>query len=193
MTKPGRHSDGGNLYLAVTAKGTKRWVFMYALDGKQREAGLGSLSTVPLAAAREQARRMREHLAQGRDPIRARDAARTFTVPMFGEFADDFLTNIEAGFRNEKHRYQWRQTLGDAYCAGIRDRPIDAITVDDVLRILQPIWSDKQETAARLRGRLERIFDAARAKGLRTGDNPATWRGNLKELLPARQKLQRGH
>ncbi|MFD1330752.1 tyrosine-type recombinase/integrase [Methylopila musalis] len=192
-TEPGRYADGGNLYLSVSPTGAKSWVFMYRLDRRQREAGLGSAQSLSLAAARDVAQRMREQLAQGHDPIAARDADQRPAVPKFGDFADQFVTNIESEFRNEKHIYQWRQTLGPAYCASIRNKKVDEITSDDVLRILQPLWATKQETASRLRGRLERIFDSARAKGLRTGENPATWKGNLKELLPARQKLQYGH
>ncbi len=191
-TSPGRHADGGNLYLHVSKTGAKRWSFMYMRDGRQREAGLGSVDVVTLAVAREKARQMRELLDRGGDPIAARREKKR-TVPTFGEFADGLIEDIESGFRNQKHIYQWRQTLGDAYCAAIRAKRIDEIATEDVLRVLQPIWQTKQETAARIRGRLEKVFDAARAKGLRHGENPARWRGNLKELLPARRKLQRGH
>ena len=191
-TSPGRHADGGNLYLHVSKSGSKRWTFMYMRDGRQREAGLGSVGVVTLAVAREKARQMRELLDRGGDPIAARREGKRI-VPTFGEFADGLIGDIESGFRNQKHIYQWRQTLGDAYCSAIRAKRIDEIATEDVLRVLQPIWQTKQETAARIRGRLEKVFDAARAKGLRHGENPARWRGNLKELLPARRKLQRGH
>lgn len=193
VTEPGRYADGGNLYLSVSANGGKRWVFLYRVDGRQREAGLGSVRDVTLKEARGKAEAMRRSLAEGRDPIEARKADTRPAIPTFGAFADELVDTIEEGFRNEKHRYQWKQTLGDAYCASIRSRRIDEITVEDVLRILQPLWQAKQETASRLRGRIERVLDAARAKGLRTGENPARWKGNLKELLPARRKLQRGH
>ena len=189
---PGRYADGGNLYLVVSKSGSKRWSFMYMRDGRQREAGLGSVGVVTLAVAREKARQMRELLDGGRDPIAARKEKRRF-VPTFGEFADGLIEDIESGFRNEKHIYQWRQTLGDAYCSAIRAKRVDEIATEDILRVLQPIWPTKQETAARLRGRLEKVLDAARAKGLRSGENPARWKGNLKELLPVRRKLQRGH
>lgn len=193
LTTPGRHADGGNLYLSISPDGSKRWVFMYSRDGRQREAGLGSCRDVPLAKARNEAAQLRELLRTGRDPIAARQAEHKPGIPAFGEFADQWIETIEAGFRNEKHRYQWRQTLGDAYCSTIRSRRLNEITTEDILRLLRPVWQTKQETAARLRGRLEKVFDAARAKGLRSGENPARWKGNLKELLPARRKLQRGH
>ncbi len=193
VTKPGRHADGGNLYLYVSSNGGHRWVFMYMREGRQREAGLGSARDVKLADAREKAREMRQLLLNGVDPIDAKATKGEPSIPTFLQFVDTFMDSIETGFRNEKHRHQWRQTLGEAYCASIHSKKIDTVNVEDVLRILQPHWSTKQETASRLRGRLERVFDAAKAKGLRTGENPARWKGNLKELLPARQKLQRGH
>ena len=193
VAEAGRYADGGNLYLSVSPNGGRRWVFFYKLNGKQREAGLGSLRDVSLKEARGKAEAMRKVLAEGRDPIEARKTNEGPTIPTFGAFADDLIDTIEEGFRNEKHRYQWKQTLGDSYCATIRAKRVDEITVEDVLRILQPLWLTKQETASRLRGRLERVLDAARARGLRSGENPARWKGNLKELLPARRKLQRGH
>jgi integrase len=103
------------------------------------------------------------------------------------------IGTIESGFRNEKHIYQWKQTLGDAYCASIRKKAVDAVTTEDVVDILKPLWATKQETASRLRGRIEKVLDAAEARGWRTGENPARWRGHLDHLLPRRQKLQRGH
>lgn len=106
---------------------------------------------------------------------------------------DAHIERIKGGFKNEKHIYQWRQTLGPAYCPSIRGKKLNEITTDDVLGVLEPIWQVKNETASRLRGRIELVLDAARAKGLRTGENPARWRGHLDTLLPKRQKLQRGH
>lgn len=190
---PGRYPDGGNLYLSVSAAGARRWVFFYKFNGKQREAGLGSAREVPLKEARTRAEAMRRSLSAGLDPLEVKRAAATLTVPTFGEFADDLIGNIEGGFRNDKHRYQWRHTLGPAYCASIRSKPINEITTDDILKVLQPHWQTKQETASRLQGRIERVLDAAKARGLRAGENPARWRGNLRELLSARTKLQRGH
>ncbi len=101
----------------------------------------------------------------------------------FGQFADEFIEEIAPGFSNEKHIYQWRATV-QTYAASLRDKPVAEIGTDDVLAVLRPIWLTKQETASRLRGRIERILDAASAKKLRAGENPARWRGNLKSLLP---------
>lgn len=193
VSDPGRYADGGNLYFSVTPSGSRRWVFLYKFQGRQREAGLGAARDVSLKEARATAEAMRRSLAEGLDPLAVKDAEEPARVVTFGEFADQLMDDIEFGFSNEKHRYQWRQTLGPSYCATIRPKPIDSITTDDVLNVIKPHWQDKQETASRLRGRIERVLDAARAKGLRNGDNPARWRGNLRELLPARKKLQRGH
>lgn len=193
VTAPGRYADGGNLYLSLSAAGARRWVFLYKLDGRQREAGLGSVRDVSLKEARMKADSMRRSLAEGLDPLEVKKAQVPPRTPTFGEFADQLVDDIEFGFTNEKHRYQWRQTLGPSYCASLRGKLVDAITTEDVLGVLRPHWQTKQETASRLRGRIERVLDAARAKGLRSGENPARWRGNLRELLPARTKLQRGH
>jgi integrase len=138
---------------------------------------------------------IRRQLANGIDPIqakRAAEAAEQAPRYTFGTFADALVNEIEGGFRNAKHVAQWRMTL-TTYCAPIRDKALDAITTDDVLAVLRPIWSTKAETASRLRGRIERVLDAARAHGLRSGENPARWRGHLDHLLPKRQKLTRGH
>ncbi len=153
--------------------------------------GLGSARDVSLAEARARAESARRLVRDGVDPI-ANRAAIAPVVLTFGQFADQLVDEIEVGFRNEKHRYQWRQTL-TTYAAPIRAKAIDAITTDDVLACLKPIWSTKQETASRLRGRIERVLDAAKARGLRQGENPARWRGHLQNLLPKRIKLQRGH
>jgi len=197
ITKPGRHADGGGLYLQVGAKGAKSWLFMFKREGKQREMGLGSVRDVRLAVAREKAAEARALLAEGKDPIAIRRtsaiAQSIAAVPTFGEFADAYVDGIEAGFTNAKHRYQWKATLGDAYCATIRKKPIDEVDTEDVLAVIRPIWLTKSETASRLRGRIERVLDAARANKLRSGENPALWRGHLDKLLSKRRKLTRGH
>lgn len=197
--KPGRHRDGGGLILNVSPTGSKSWTFIWVRDGKKREAGLGSYPAVGLAKARERAAEFRAILAAGGDPIAEREKVEKQAVEeaeagkTFGEVADLYIASIESEWRNAKHEYQWRQTLGDSYCKKLRAMPVADITVHDVLEVLEPIWRTKQETASRLRGRLERVFDFARVKGWRTGENPALWRGLLKNILPKRQKLQRGH
>jgi integrase len=106
--------------------------------------------------------------------------------------AEGVIASLESGWRNEKHRAQWRSTL-QTYAAPLAQKPVNAITTEDVLAVLKPIWTTKAETASRLRGRIEKVLDAAKAKGHRTGENPARWRGHLDHLLSKRQKLQRGH
>jgi integrase len=198
LKKPGRHADGGGLYLSISPDGSRRrWVFLFRWKtpggsgpGKLREMGLGSASTVTLAQARELATRARAVQASGINPLEARSAERK--IPTFGEMADEVIASLEAGWRNPRHRDQWRMTLS-TYCAPIRTRPVNAISTEDVLGILRPLWSKVPETASRLRGRMEKVLDAAKAKGHRTGENPARWRGHLDHLLPARRKLTRGH
>ena len=203
LTKPGRYSDGGNLYLFITPNGGKRWTFFYrfgkSADGKpiRREMGLGSAAKgeVSLAEAREKALDARKLLNAGIDPLEARKASNKVerTIPTFGAFADGYIKAHRPKFRNEKHAAQWQMTLGDAYCKAIRSKPVNEIDTEAVLTVLQPIWTTVPETAARLRGRIENILDAAKARGFRDGQNPAQWRGHLKTLLPARQRLTRGH
>jgi hypothetical protein len=168
VTKPGRHADGGGLYLKVDRSGAKRWVFMFERGGKQREAGLGPANAVPLAKAREIAASFRASLADGDDPIKTRRAARVAQAARktFGEVADSFLAVKAHGWRNAKHRAQWRMTL-ETYAAALWKVPIDEVSTESVLAALQPIWQEKPETASRLRGRIEAVLDAARVQGLR--------------------------
>jgi integrase len=188
--KPGKYSDGGNLYLIVSDNGARKWVLRFTWRGRAKEMGLGSATSVPLTDAREKATDARRTVAQGLNPIdvRKRDGG----IPTFGKLADDVREALSAGFRNEKHKAQWRMTL-ETYAAQLRDKPVDTIGTDDVLAVLKPIWTKKAETASRLRGRIEKVLDAAKAKGFRDGENPARWRGHLDHLLPKPLKLTRGH
>ncbi len=187
---PGRHADGGNLYLNVTASGAKSWVFMYVIAGRQREMGLGPARDVSLVEARDLASQHRRSIRAGQDPLELRKASAP--KPTFSVFAEEHIKTMEAGWRNPKHRAQWRSTL-KTYAATLKDAPVDQVTTADVLAVLKPIWSTKPETASRVRGRIEAVLDAAKAASLRTGDNPAAWRGHLDNLLPARARLSRGH
>ena len=189
-TKPGRHSDGGGLYLVVDASGAKRWLFMFRWQGKLKEMGLGGLVSVPLARARELAVEARAQVSAGKNPILERRAQRV--VPTFGVMADTLVADLSPQWRNDKHVAQWTMTL-TTYAAPLRGLAVDLIKTDDVLGVLQPLWTTRPETASRLRGRIERVLDAAKARGLREGENPARWRGHLDNLLPRRQKLSRGH
>jgi integrase len=188
--KPGKYSDGGNLYLIVSETRARKWVLRFTWRGRAKEMGLGSAASVPLTDAREKAASARRKIARGLNPIdeRKRDGG----IPAFGEMADDVRETLSAGFRNDKHKAQWKSTL-ETYAAPLRPKPVDTITTDDVLAVLKPIWTTKAETASRVRGRIEKVLDAAKAKGFRAGENPARWRGHLDHLLPRRPKLTRGH
>ena len=188
--KPGKYSDGGNLYLIVSPTGSRKWVLRFTWRGQTKEMGLGGAGSVPLGDARERAASARRKIAQGLNPIDER--RRDNGIPTFGEMADAVHEALAAGFRNEKHKAQWKMTL-ETYAAPLRGKPVDTIATDDVLAVLKPIWTTKAETASRLRGRIEKVLDAARAKGFRQGENPARWRGHLDHLLPKRSKLTRGH
>jgi integrase len=162
---------------------------MWKVAGKRREMGLGSLRDVSLAKARHKASEARQKVADGIDPIATREKPKVMT---FGEAADALVASMSPAWRNEKHRAQWKMTLTE-YCASIRSKSVAEIGTDDVLKLLQPHWTTKAETASRLRGRIERVLDFARAQGKRGGENPARWRGHLDAILPKRAKLTRGH
>src|SRR6516165_97573 len=188
--KAGKYSDGGNLYLIVSHEGTRKWVLRFTWRGKAREMGLGTPATVSLADAREKAAQARRMVAQGLDPIHERKRDRG--TPTFAEMADQVREALSTGFRNEKHKAQWKSTLA-VYAASLGDKPVDTISTNDVLSLLKPIWTTKAETASRVRGRIEKVLDAAKASGYRQGENPARWRGHLDHLLPKQSKLTRGH
>jgi len=189
ITKRGRHADGGGLYLSISPNGGRRWVFLYRWLGKPTEIGFGSARDVTLARARELAAQARAKLAEGSNP---REARRPSEAATFGDCADRLVKAMRPSWRNAKHIAAWEMTLRN-YAAPLRRLPVDKIVTDDVLSVLKPHWNEKPETASRLRGRIERVLDAAKAQGLRTGENPARWRGHLDQLLPRRQSITRGH
>ena len=188
--KPGKYADGGGLYLIVAEGGSRKWVFRFMREGKAREMGLGAASGGTLADARNKAAEAQRLIADGRDPLSER--AKQNETPTFEKMAEYVIASLEQGFRNEKHRKQWRSTL-QAYADPLMPMKVDIIDTDDVLKVLRPIWSTKPETASRVRGRIEKILDAARARGYRRAENPARWRGHLDHLLPKQAKLSRGH
>lgn len=187
---PGRHSDGGGLYLFIDGSGRRRWIFMYARSGKRTELGLGGGRDLSLANARTEAMKLREILATGRDPKAER--ARDDHIPTFGECADTYVEAMKPSWRNAKHAAQWTMTL-TKYAKPMRGKPVNEVATQDVLDVLQLLWKRTPETGERLRGRIENVLDAAKAKGHRSGENPARWRGHLDQLLPKRQRLSRGH
>jgi len=195
--KPGRHGDGAGLWLVVAESGARKWVFRFSFCGKVTEMGLGSLNTVRLAEARELANAARKNVKEGVNPIAARRNAKQAKAakPSFGRIADALIASKEPAWRNAKHRYQWRQTLSDAYVKALRPLPVDEVSTEHILGVLQPIWLTKSETASRLRGRIEAVIDFARARGhiSQLQPNPARWRGHLDHLLAKPSKLSRGH
>ncbi|MFP9139233.1 tyrosine-type recombinase/integrase [Devosia sp. XGJD_8] len=191
LAKPGRHSDGGGLYLSISANGGKRWVFLFRWNGKPTEMGLGSAQTVTLKQAREFAQAARTVLATGQNPLEVKKAEKP-KLQTFGECAEDYVDLNKSEWRNAKHIAQWSSTL-KTYCTTIWDTPIAQVDTEHVLSILKPIWTKKPETASRLRGRIERVLASAKVRGLRTGENPALWRNHLADVLPSRRKLSRGH
>jgi len=197
LAEPGRYGDGGGLWLQVTPAGTKSWLFRFMLDGRARQMGLGSLSDVTLAEAREAARNARRTASEGIDPIDARAKQRAEARASrlrhitFRDCAERYIAAHEAGWRNPKHREQWRNTLTAYADPIIGELAIGQIDTALVLKVLEPIWRVKPETASRTRGRIEAVLDWAQARGYRQGENPARWRGHLDKLLPSKSKVRR--
>ena len=196
-TRPGMHADGGGLYLYVQAGGGKSWVFRYMLNGRAREMGLGPAHTISLSEARDMARDARRLKFDGIDPIDQRRSARsrsrqdTSSGFTFKQAASAYINANKAGWRNEKHAVQWQSTLTTYADPIFEDRDVSEIDTGLVLAVLEPIWSDKPETASRVRGRVEAVLDWATARGLRGGENPARWKGHLEKLLPAKSRVHK--
>lgn len=195
LKEPGKYSDGGGLYLVIDKTGKKRWAYIFRWRNRQPEMGLGTFPVVQLADARSQAIEAERLAKSGINPIEHRKAvshARS-GVPTFGQLADELVGSMVETFRNDKHKYQWEQTLGDSYCNSLRPKLVSEITTQDILEVLKPIWLSKNETAQRLRGRIEKVLDTSKVKGYRTDDNPARWKGHLSLLLPALNGNNRKH
>ena len=185
ITKVGRHSDGGGLYLKVRKSGSKAWVFMHRKDGKVTELGLGAAEDKALLDVREEARLLRERARVGLPLVEVTEV--TEEVPTFLDVAEIVLASKDPTWTNNKTRAQWHMTL-KVYAKPIHSMKVTDIKTPHVLRILGPMWLTKHETASRLRGRIEAVMDYAKAMGWRSGENPAVWRGNLALLLPAYSK-----
>ncbi|MDE2344705.1 MAG: integrase arm-type DNA-binding domain-containing protein [Betaproteobacteria bacterium] len=192
LTKPGHHGDGGGLYLRVR-EDRKVWFFRYKVAGKSHWLGLGPYPDYPLAEAREAARQCRRQLREGIDPLEARraakDAAQAATETTFKAVAQAYIAAHKDTWRNPKHAAQWPATLEAYVYPRFGDKPVHAVSVADVLAVLEPIWRVIPETASRVRGRIEIVLDYAAARHLRTGENPARWRGHLQHTLPKREKV----
>ena len=190
LTKPGRHADGGG-HLTVSKTGSKRWTFMFERGGRQREAGLGG---VKACQGREIAAGFREALAAGNDPIAARRDARQAQQrgKTFGECAAELHASKKHGWRSAKHAAQWLATI-EQHAKPLYDVPVAHVNTAAVLAVLQPVWQRFPETSSRLRGRIEAVLDYAKAHGLRSGENPAAWRGHLSLILSKHIKAPRHH
>jgi integrase len=192
----GLYPDGGGLYLQVGPTGSKSWIFRYKIGGRAKDMGLGALGHVSLAEAREKAVEVRRLRGQGKDPLTERDTQRAREklaaahATTFRDCAERLITSHETGWRNAKHRQQWRNTMATYAYPVLGDLSIADIDTTLVLRVLEPIWASKTETASRLRGRIEAVLSWAKARGLRESENPAQWRGHLDQLLPKRSKVR---
>lgn len=206
--KIGFHLDGGGLYLQVTSAAARSWVFRYKINGRARDMGLGSYPDLSLAEARDVAEKWRRRRREGADPIEARKAERVAErladarAVTFKDCAEQLITSQEAGWRNAKHRQQWRNTLATYVYPILGKLPVADIDTSLVLKVLQQhvangehkkatLWNAKPETASRIRGRIEAVLSSAKARGFRTGENTAAWRGHLDNLLPRRSKVRR--
>jgi integrase len=196
-TTPGFHGDGGGLYLQVTKPGVKSWLFRYMINGKARGMGLGPLHTVSLSEARVLALAARKQLLAGLDPLEVKkgDAAdhqaKRAKSKTFDECTTAYIEAHRSAWKNEKHGDQWANTLATYASPHFGNMPAAAINTALVMKALEPIWTEKTETATRVRGRIESVLDWATVRGYRTGDNPARWKGHLDHLLPKPAKVQK--
>ena len=201
LTTKGMYNDGGGLNLRITSTGNKSWIYRYMINHKSRNAGLGKYPDISLSAARAAAKVMRSQVAAGIDPldskaeskttaIKAAAAEQTKAERTFKWCAEQYIKVQEPEWKNPKHRQQWTNTLVMYAFPSIGSTPITDIDTNAVLSVLEPIWLTKNETASRVRGRLERILSWAKVKGYRSEQNPALWRGHLDHLLPKPSKVQ---
>lgn len=193
----GYYGDGGGLVLRIAESGSKVWLYRYKTHGKVREMGLGPIRDVSLAEARETAREARRLRRTGADPIDAKRqrqaAAKLDSAKMvsFSQCAAAYIENHRASWRNEKHAAQWEATLRTYAYPVFGTLPVAVVDTALVVKVLDPVWSKKTETASRLRGRIEAVLDFATVRGYRVGENPARWKGHLKEALPAPSRLRK--
>ena len=196
LREPGRHGDGGGLYLQIGQDGARSWVFRFQLSGRVRDMGLGSPAVIGLADARIFAGQCRSLVARRIDPIEERRrrqeqaALEAATTATFKQCALSVIEAKQPSWRNAKHAAQWLTTLATYAFPVFGHLPVGAIDTPLVLKVLQPIWNQKTSTAGRVRERIEAVLDAARAEGLRTGENPARWKGHLEYKLARPSKVQ---
>jgi integrase len=199
---PGMHADGNGLYLSVTARGVKAWIYRYQKAGKRHEMTLSPLDRLSLSDARKKALQLRWAIAEGADPMgdrktKQRESAKAMEAARktFRECALAYFAAHRSEWRSEKHASQWTQSMEDHVYPLLGDEPVAAIDIDGVMSVLSPIWTTKAVTARRVRGRVESVLDWARTAGYRPkGElNPATWRGNLSNLLARKAPKAKPH
>ena len=184
-------------FLQVARNGSRSWLFRYTLNGKTRHMGLGSLEVISLADARTAALECRRLCHAGVDPIEHRKASRTEArlatarAMTFDDCANRYMAAHTVGWGNSKHRAQWVATLRTYVTPVFGSLPVQTIDTGLIMRVLEPIWTIKPETASRVRGRIEVILNWAKTHGFRQGENPARWRGHLENLLPSRSRVQK--
>lgn len=197
VKEPGMYPDGKGLYLRIGPTGAKSWIYRYRSDGKRHDLGLGPYPDFTLAEARERAAEQRKLRLNGEDPLLTKragrdqkrlEAAKRMT---FRECAEGYIEAHRAGWTNSTHAGQWPQTLKAYAYPTLGDLPVGMVDVGLVMKALAPIWTEKPETASRVRNRIELVLDWATARGYRAGDNPARWRGHLDKLLPRPSKAKR--
>lgn len=193
----GLYGDGAGLWLNVTEGGSKSWVLRYTVAGKERRAGLGPFPEVSLAEAREAAVNFRRQIRNGQDPVeekrRAKAAAQAEQAKSvtFDWCAEKYIAAHKPSWKNPKHGDQWTNTIATYVSPIMGSTAVDRIETAHIMRVLEPIWSTKAETASRVRGRIESILSWAAVRKFRSGENPARWKGHLDSLLPARKKIAR--
>jgi integrase len=192
--KRGYTCDGGGLYLQISKYGTASWAFRYRIGGKPRETGLGAFGTWSLAEARERARKLRQQVGEGIDPIdakrakRAREKVEAAKAMTFRDCAEGYIASQQETWKSPVHRAQWPASLAKHAYPVFGDLPVAAIDTALVTKALEPIWTKRPTTASRVRARIETTLDWAKVRGYREGENPARWRGHLDKLLPRSAK-----
>ncbi|MDF2792263.1 MAG: Phage integrase family [Pseudomonas orientalis] len=185
ITVPGVYSDKNGLSLKVRPTGTKSWILRYQFNGKRHDIGLGSFPEISLADARKSTMEYRVLINKGIDPLEQRKEAFSAAVTVEDE-ALAYIERHRAGW-SDKHGTQWFNSLTEYVFPVIGAMPIGTVETPDIIKVLDPIWHEKPETARRVRNRLERVFDHAKAHGHRQGENPARWKGHLQNLMPNNQ------
>ena len=194
---PGDYLDGRGLYLQVRSESSKSWLLKYSMEKRAREMGLGPAADIPLATARELRDRYRALLKQGVDPLEHKQAEKEAKAVerakaiTFKDACARYIAANRSGWKNIKHAAQWEATLKAYAYPTIGKLPVQAIDTALVMAVLDPIWSIKPETASRVRGRIECVISAAKARGEFKGENPATWKGHLDNLLPKTSKVRK--